>query len=166
MITNTIDRKVTRSDFFESEIKPILNSTVNSAHIIDFPVYIYGAGELGKLACDYCDYCGIEIVGFLDKGKAGKSIHSKVIANKIYPIYQPEEISLIDDHSVKVLVAVATFPYSSILYDLNLIGWKSILPFYAITQVTQEAHPLNNGWAVGAVGESHEEMPTCTTTRF
>lgn len=154
MITNTLNRKATRLYFFENEIKPILNSSVNSAHIIDYPVYIYGAGELGNLACDYCDYCGIEIVGFLDKGKAGEGINSKVIANKIYPIYHPEDISLINNHSARVLVAVATFPYSSILNDLNSIGWKSILPFYAITSIEQEAHPLNNGWAVGSVGES------------
>jgi len=154
MITDTIYRKATRSYFFENEIKPILNSQVNSAPIVDYPVYIYGAGELGRLACDYCNYCGIEIVGFLDKGKAGESFHSNVMLNKIYPVYHPEDISLIGKHSVNVLVAIATLPYSPIFYDLNLIGWKSILPFYAITSIEQEAHPLNNGWAVGAVGES------------
>lgn len=93
-------------------------------------------------------------MGFLDKGRAGESIHSKVIATKIYPIYHPEDMSLTDNHSARALVAVATFPYSSILSDLNSIGWDFILPFYAITSLEQEAHPLNNGWAIGPVGES------------
>jgi FkbM family methyltransferase len=154
MKTRTINHKESMPDFFENEIKPILYSQFNSAPIVNYPVYIYGAGELGRLACDYCDYCGIEIVGFLDKGKAGESFHSNVMLNKIYPVYHPEDISLIGKHSVNVLVAIATLPYSSILNDLHLIGWKSISPFYAITSIGQEAHPLNNGWVVGPVGES------------
>ena len=49
-------------------VEPINKSFVEE---IKQGIYIYGAGELGKLALNYCEACKIKIMGVIDNYKSG-----------------------------------------------------------------------------------------------
>ncbi len=111
-------------------------------------VYIYGAGELGLLAIEYCESCQIPIAGIIDKNKTG------VVKGKgsEYAIGKPNEASIMDRH-IPVAVAVATVPYVPIAESLEAMGWRTVVPFYGLTSEKRTGHPLSNGWMIGEVSE-------------
>jgi FkbM family methyltransferase len=115
-------------------------------------VYLYGAGELGKLALDYCEACGTPVLAFLDK--MGRAPLSSKFGNE-YSVIYPDSIE--DNHIREklVLVAVATHSYWAIHRELESLGWKNISPFYALTSKHSADHPLQNGWRLGTVSD-HE----------
>lgn len=47
-------------------------------------IYLYGAGELGSLALDYCEACGIKVLGFLDRFRTSAVVSS---SRNAYPVY-------------------------------------------------------------------------------
>lgn len=117
-------------------------------------IYIYGAGELGALAIEYCEACGIKILGVLDQKKCG--IVSGALSD--YLVLKPEDISVDMRLKIPVAVAVATLPYMPILKILHSEGWLNVLPFYDMTADPQVGHPLSNGWLVGKCSEQDLEM--------
>lgn len=122
---------------------------------LDQGVFIYGAGDLGRLAIDYCEACQIRIAGVLDRSRAG-SIRSK--DGRIYTISTADSHK--DSHykNVPVAVAISTSPYTPIKDCLNDFGWGKVIPFYDLTAKVRQGHPLQNGWKLGAVNESEREM--------
>lgn len=117
-------------------------------------IYIYGAGELGALALDYCEACGIKVHGFLDRSRT-----SEVVSRfgNVYPVYHPEVMQYSGLCLERpVAVAVSTAPFTPIEEHLKLHGWTQILPFYALTQVARTGHPLANGWRLGTVTDEEK----------
>lgn len=108
-------------------------------------IYIYGAGELGKLAVEYCEACGINVIAVLDNYKTG------VIKSPLgmeYQIFSPDEIADSRRFTSIIAVAIATMPFTPISNFLMNIGWKNIVPFYSLTSEERMGHPLKNGWLI------------------
>jgi FkbM family methyltransferase len=117
--------------------------------------YVYGAGDLGVLALDYCEACDIEIRGFLDRARNGSVVsHS----GRAYPIYQPNCVNALIDKSVPVIVAIATSPFAPIAEQLHALHWKSVTPFYNLTRLPRMGHPLANGWRLGKLSQKEKDM--------
>lgn len=121
-----------------------INSTLG-ANEFPFGIYIYGAGELGQLAIDYCEACGIKIRGLLDGYKTG-TVKSRAGLN--YVIASPDSMLAHDYLTVPVAVAVATLPFEPISKSLMDIGWSKVIPFYSLTSQERDGHPLKNGWLI------------------
>lgn len=119
----------------------------------DSGIYIYGAGDLGRLAIQYCEYHNINILGILDQSREG-TLKGKFSS---YKIYKPDQVNILSRQKHPIFVAVATAPFLPIAKILALHQWLKILPFYSITASEGEAHPLANGWVVGKIDESEIE---------
>jgi FkbM family methyltransferase len=115
-------------------------------------IYLYGAGDLGSLALEYCDLCGITVIGLLDQNRKGE-VH---VGNRSVPIFDPLKISTNGASSTPIFVAIANIPIQPIIDYLKLLGHRNVLPFYALTHKPVSQHPLANGWRIGIVSE--EEM--------
>ena len=113
-------------------------------------VYIYGAGDLGRLALEYCEARNIKVVGFLDRDKDGV-IMSR--SGRAYNVRRPGSCSKMAMQSQCVAVAIATQPYWPIHSELVGLGWYAILPFYHLSSTSSKCHPLNNGWRIGNVSD-------------
>lgn len=137
------------------KISQILSkSDINDANIplrLDSGIYIYGAGELGLLAIEYCEACNIPIAGVIDRNKKG--FVSGVVTN--YEICEPHKVSLLNRLNIPIAVAVATVPYNPIANTLKSMGWRTVVPFYRLTKENRPEHPLSNGWIIGSVN-NHE----------
>lgn len=136
---------------FTELIEPWLNA-VSTAQ--DFPselehgIYLYGAGELGALALEYCEACDIEVVGILDRAQGG-TIHSK--SGREYAIMSPDAADEELIRTIPVAVAIAALPFGPVRDQLKTAGWNSVLPFYNLTSVPRGGHPLRSGWSLGRV---------------
>lgn len=116
-------------------------------------LYIYGAGELGALAVQYCEACGIQILGVLDRNKTG------IIKGELseYLICDPNKIPMQQRSNSLVAVAIATRPLKQITNLLHSDGWKKAVPFYALTSEERLGHPLGNGWKINLVSDEEQK---------
>lgn len=141
---------------FIEKILPWLVSTgsdfANEKDLIN-GIYIYGAGDLGALALEYCEACGIQIKGFLDRSRT-ESVVSKT--DRKYPVFKSNSTESVLDRNIPVAVAIATSPYSLIAKHLHALHWKSVMPFYNLTSAAQIGHPLRNGWCLGEVTDQEK----------
>ncbi len=136
-------------------IQRLLDSSNDYPESLDLGegVYIYGAGELGMLAVEYCEACGILILGILDQNKTG------VIKGRFseYRICKPDEIPMEVRFQFPLAVSIATLAFAPISKMLKSCGWKKVLPFYTLTMEKRTGHPLRNGWTVGSISEEELE---------
>lgn len=123
--------------------------------VLDKGIYIYGAGELGHLALDYCEACGIPVLGYLDRSRT-QTIKSRL--GRDYLVVPPSSALAHQLQEHVVAVAIATQPYWPIHHQLQELGWKSVVPFYQLTAKPREGHPLRNGWYLGTVSDQERKM--------
>ena len=116
-------------------------------------IYIYGAGELGKLALNYCEACKIKIMGVVDNYKSG---YLKSDTKKKYQIKKPYEIDRYSKNKFQIAITIANIEIKPILFELKRNGWKKTFPFYDLTTKTRSGHPLNNGWKVGKMDDKEK----------
>jgi len=109
--------------------------------------YIYGAGELGRLAIEFCEDCNLRVVGLLDQNRAGV-LNSRL--GNTYKIQKPTTVAA-SNKKTPVGVAIITQPYEPIRDHLNRSGWVDVFPFCMLTSGTFKGHPLRNGWILGKV---------------
>lgn len=108
-------------------------------------LFIYGAGDLGSLALKYCESCDLSVAGVVDTVKEG--LLETGIAH--YSVQRPESICAGSRRNSPILIAVSTSSVETIASYLRTIGWKRIMPFYALTSIARAGHPLQNGWLIG-----------------
>ncbi|MDX8551886.1 FkbM family methyltransferase [Methanospirillum sp. J.3.6.1-F.2.7.3] len=117
----------------------------------DTEVILYGAGNLGRMACEFLDYVGVNILHAYDQAaKDGDTLGGSV------PVYQPSEPGVHGNHLI--LVTTLSVPYTEIERFLISLGWKRILPFYDYALQYSDIHPLNNGWFSGPLSHEDREM--------
>ena len=109
--------------------------------------YIYGAGELGRLAIEYCEACNLPIIGVLDQFRSGM-LHSK--NGKAYRIESPTNVP-VKNKKIPVAVAIVTQPFEPIRGQLYHSGWSHVFPFITLASGCLKGHPLKNGWVLGEV---------------
>jgi FkbM family methyltransferase len=86
------------------------------------PLYLYGAGNLGKLAREFLSAVGREPAGIFERGDP------------------------IPDAGARVAVSVVTSPYVTIKSSLAARGCADVVPFYDLAESLRGRHPLGNGW--------------------
>lgn len=106
---------------------------------------LYGAGNLGKMAYQYCEQVGIKVNYVVD-------INAHNLSNNKFwssiKLFTPDEIDSKSLKSSAIAVCSVSSPYNSIKNSLKCFGWLNIFPFYDITNQYLSVHPLNNGWFV------------------
>jgi len=122
---------------------------------------LYGAGELGQLAVDFCESCGIKVVAVVDRSSE-KSLYSR---NGNYYITIPIKVYLERYHDIPLYICIATESYNVIKESLVSLGIATILPFYSLAK-DDLAYPLNNGWTIESYDGSLEKDVARTTSRF
>jgi FkbM family methyltransferase len=145
--------QIHRQKLFEKHILPLLkekNLQPVRHQDLQNGIYIYGAGDLGTLAIQYCEACEIPVLGFLDQ-KITKPI---VTDTKIYQVTHPASSDSLINKRAPVAVAIASSPNKPILEYLSVVGFTHVIPFYALTAESTPKHPLNNGWTLGELDES------------
>lgn len=86
------------------------------------PLYLYGAGNLGRLAREFLTAVGHEPSGVFERGDP-----------------TPEA-------GARVAVSVVTSPYVTIEQSLAARGCTDVVPFYDLAESLRGQHPLANGW--------------------
>lgn len=109
---------------------------------------IYGAGELGLLALDFCEKCNIKVKAFIDQAADSKKTIKSNLNNKEYSIFHPLANDIETFKSIPIYISIATLPYLDIENQLKRQGWKYIKPFYYLTKDKNKSHPLSNGWQI------------------
>lgn len=86
------------------------------------PLYLYGAGNLGRLAREFLSAVGREPAGIFERGDP------------------------IPEVGARVAVSVVTSPYVAIESSLAARGCADVVPFYDLAESLRGRHPLANGW--------------------
>lgn len=136
------------SSLYCGHISSLIQSKAENIDLVRDPysgVYIYGAGDLGSLAIEYCESCSIPILGILDRIKTGVMYTKKHAYSILSPDLIPEHIK----KNTLIAVAVATVPFRPIRSQLESCGWEYVIPFYRLTAMQRSGHPLRNGWFLG-----------------
>jgi FkbM family methyltransferase len=91
---------------------------------------LYGRGNLGKLAKEYCKTVGQPVLGTLEHAEPHSSMWNKS----------------------PVAVCVVNHPYVPIeRHLLGDSGFEKVVPFYDFTEKFRGIHPLSNGWYLGDI---------------
>lgn len=116
-------------------------------------IFLYGAGELGSLALEYCAACNIEVIGVIDKSKTG----DLTIQNRVIRLLPADDLTAKKFKSIPIFVAIANVPVQPIIDSLKSQGWERVLPFYALTSTSRTGHPLLNGWLIQTISTEEVE---------
>lgn len=107
------------------------------------PLWLYGAGALGKLARSHCDTVGLPIAGVVDRNAAAFRNDSDWQGLAVWP---PADVPRMVRAEACLAIAVATSPYVPITAALAREGWADCVPFYDVAEAFRDRHPLGNGW--------------------
>ncbi len=107
------------------------------------PLILYGAGKLGKLACDYLQKVGQTFLYIVDRN-ADTARQQEFW--KDVQILNPEEVPPMDKKNAILAICISTFSWNNVVRPLQKQGWEKIIPFYDLTHQFKDQHPLNNGW--------------------
>lgn len=118
--------------------------------LVDKPVVLYGAGNLGRMAKEYFTRLGIPIRFVVDANPASPR-QDPFWAG--IPILATAEPTFEDRSGCILAVCVATSPFYETNAQLVAQGWADIVPFYDITEAYRGRHPLSNGWFTGQLDE-------------
>lgn len=119
--------------------------------MIDRPLALYGAGDLGRMARDYLAYIGVRADLVIDQN-ADRLAESREWqgARLLKPDAVPEQAR----QSMLLAVCIATVPYAPLEAELHRAGWRDVVPFYDIAEAYRDRHPLSNGWFAPSFDDS------------
>lgn len=109
----------------------------------DVPLALYGAGNLGRLACDFLEKVGTRVGMVIDR-KARELTNSTRWSG--VSLLHPDEVAEDAKRSVRLAVSLVTSPYVDTERTLLAQGFRDIVPFYDLAESFRPAHPLSNGW--------------------
>ena len=138
-----------RQDSINRIEKSLLASGIDQYPLpnLDVGVYIYGAGDLGRLALEYCQACEISVLGVLDQFRCDELY----VGSNYFSVMSPDQVPQYEQQRIPIFVAIANLPIKPIIESLKLRGWRLVLPFYALAKEPRIGHPLLNGWQIGEV---------------
>ena len=102
-------------------LEAIVAASCHPLVLTGMPLVLYGNGDLGKLAKEYLKSVGRDFVAVIERDEEA-------------------------DVNSCVAVSVVTSPYVPIERALLKRGFKTVVPFYDLTEEYREWHPLSNGW--------------------
>lgn len=116
---------------------------VCTPRLVDKPLALYGAGNLGRMARQYFETIGIPCCRVVD---ANPELHGRDPFWAGVEVVSPE---VVPNKECLLAVCVATAPFSPIRDGLLKLGWTDVVPFYDIAEAYRDRHPLGNGWFSG-----------------
>jgi FkbM family methyltransferase len=111
--------------------------------IDDVPLALYGAGNMGRLACEFLGNVGrnFEIVIDLNARKLATAP-----AWCSVPLLHPDEVPRETRTKLRLAVSLVSSPYVAIERSLQARGFRDVIPFYDLAEGFRPKHPLGNGW--------------------
>lgn len=120
----------------------------------DRPLALYGAGTMGRLACDFLDAVGQPASMVIDRNAATLAGNAAWAG---FRLLAPEGVAAAERAGHRVAVSVVTSAYCPIERALLDGGFADIVPFYDVAESFRDRHPLSNGWFAGALTADAEE---------
>lgn len=114
---------------------------------VDRPLVLYGAGKLGRMACELFQRLGIPIGYVMDRSPQGGLLFDAI------PVIQSEIAGDSDRETALVAVCVVNAAYEPIRDELASQGWRHILPVYDVLDAYSDRLPMGNGWFAGRLNE-------------
>jgi FkbM family methyltransferase len=139
-----------------SAARTLLEDIVARANHYSFPdvrtpLFLYGAGNLGRMAKTYLDHVGVSVAGVVDARPA---------AARASPFWEgvevmsPDEVPRETRRSALLAICVATAPWRTVTTPLRESGWSDPVPFYDLCEGFRDQHPLSNGWHSGPLSSN------------
>ncbi|MFG1480151.1 FkbM family methyltransferase [Xanthobacter sp. V4C-4] len=113
------------------------------------PLWLYGAGSLGKLAYAHLAAVGQPVAGVIDRNAAACAADPAWAG---VPVLAPEAVPEAVRAQALCAVAIVTLPYAPLEAALNQAGWAHCVPVYDVTEAFRDQHPLGNGWFAAPLG--------------
>ena len=137
-------RQNIRSTHFMEAFHQILQSKAQyETFDAEAPLVLYGAGDLGRMAMDYCKHLGLNVAAVVDRNPEPQT-HDNILPD--IDLLLPEQVDPKLKNDALIAICVATCPYEPIKRQLLDEGWKNIIPFYDLAEAYRDKHPLGNGW--------------------
>jgi FkbM family methyltransferase len=118
--------------------------------MVNKPLILYGAGNLGKLAREYFEGLGIPFLFVVDANPAQYGQDKFWSGVNILGIH---DVPIQIKESSLLAVCVVLAPFTQVAAQLMKQGWSDIVPFYDIAEAYHDCHPLSNGWFSGVLDE-------------
>ncbi len=114
------------------------------------PLWLYGAGPLGKEARRYFESVGQPVAGVIDSDAAAYADDPDWAD---LPVRGPEAVPELQRAKALLAIAVIDRPYVPLEAELNRQGWSQCVPLYDVTEAFRDQHPLSNGWFASPLSE-------------
>ncbi len=127
------------------------NSSFKIPELSGKSIALYGAGNLGRMAYEYCRYVGIK-VDFIVDVNANNLRLDRFWSN--INMFTPDQVEPKFRKSSIIAICNVSHSYHAISSSLENMGWSSIFPFYDIANQYLNRHPLNNGWVINLLSDN------------
>jgi FkbM family methyltransferase len=111
--------------------------------IDDAPLALYGAGNMGRLACEVLGNVGRHIEMVIDLN-ARKLTPPPAWCS--VPLLHPDEVPHGAKTKLRLAVSLVSSPYVAVERSLLARGFRGVIPFYDLAESFRPRHPLGNGW--------------------
>lgn len=111
--------------------------------IDDAPLALYGAGNMGRLACEVLGNVGRHIEMVIDLN-ARKLTPPPAWCS--VPLLHPDEVPHGAKTKLRLAVSLVSSPYVAVERSLLARGFRDVIPFYDLAESFRPRHPLGNGW--------------------
>jgi len=107
------------------------------------PLALYGAGNMGRFACEILENVGRDVEMVIDLN-ARKLASSPAWCS--VPLLHPDEVPQDAKIKLRLAVSLVNSPYVAIERSLLAQGFRDVIPFYDLAESFRPRHPLGNGW--------------------
>ena len=107
------------------------------------PVVLYGAGELGQMALDWCRQQEVTVMAAVDANADRWREHP---AWSGISLWTPETVPAALRQEHPLLLCLSTLPLQGIVERLQAQGWRDLRTFYDFVDAWPRRQSLNNGW--------------------
>lgn len=118
--------------------------------MVDRPLALYGAGDLGRMARAYLAHVGVQVDFVIDRNADRLA---ELPEWRDVPLLKPDAVPERARRSMLLAVCVATAPYAPLEAELSRAGWCDVVPFYDVAEAYRDRHPLSNGWFAPSFSE-------------
>ncbi len=109
----------------------------------DLPLALYGAGNLGLLACEFLTAVGHGYHMVIDR-------NAQLLAQEPcwsgVSLVHPDGVPAAAKRGLRLAVSIVTSPYVPLERSLLALGFEDVVPFYDLAESFRDRHPLSNGW--------------------
>jgi len=113
---------------------------------VDKPLILYGAGDMGRMACDFFQRINIPFLYVVD---AAPQRYKDSGEWDGVSLLKPSAVPAGHRAETLLAICISTVSYERVIQPLIAQGWEDIVHFYDIAQAYQEHYPLGNGWFTG-----------------